>query len=363
MSNSCRWLAMCLSVIMCQLMFVPAGAQTILSPYQPGVTTDGAVYFLPKTAVQVRVLVEKSSYKPGEYAIYAQRFLRLSNVGLEPMTTYRVVGVNPLAVAVPDTTKAFAVKFNSKTVAANVALSHDGLLMAINAIPKEMPEVPAFKPAPKQPVADPHQFMNEEIVSAGSTAKMAELTAREIYDLRENRSLIIKGQADPMPADGVQMQLMLNQMNLQDQALTSLFQGVTERDTTEHVITFVPDGPVTHQVLFRLSQRLGLVDSDDLSGVPYYINIENISNLPSTDEEGKARKKLSDTGIYVNVPGKMRLTVYRGGEQLAKSELPAAQFGNVELLSGDLFNKRYTTHLWLNPLTGAVDRLEAEQPK
>ena len=59
----------------------------------------------------------------------------------------------------------------------------------------------------------------------------------------------------------------------------------------------------------------------------------------------------------------MRLTVYRGGEQLAKSELPAAQFGNVELLSGDLFNKRYTTHLWLNPLTGAVDRLEAEQPK
>jgi len=28
-----------------------------------------------------------------------------------------------------------------------------------------------------------------------------------------------------------------------------------------------------------------------------------------------------------------------------------------------LFNKKYTTHLLLHPLTGAVDKLEAEQPK
>ena len=43
--------------------------------------------------------------------------------------------------------------------------------------------------------------------------------------------------------------------------------------------------------------------------------------------------------------------------------MPAAQFGNVELLSGELFNKHYGTHLWLNPVTGAIDKLEAEQPK
>jgi hypothetical protein len=44
-------------------------------------------------------------------------------------------------------------------------------------------------------------------------------------------------------------------------------------------------------------------------------------------------------------------------------ELPAGQFGNIELLSGALFNKRYATHIWMNPISGAVDRLEAEQPK
>ena len=41
----------------------------------------------------------------------------------------------------------------------------------------------------------------------------------------------------------------------------------------------------------------------------------------------------------------------------------AGQFGNVELLSGALFNKKYTTHLRLHPLSGAVEKLDAEQPK
>jgi hypothetical protein len=43
--------------------------------------------------------------------------------------------------------------------------------------------------------------------------------------------------------------------------------------------------------------------------------------------------------------------------------MPAAQFGNVELLVGDLFNKHFGTRLSLDPVTGAISKLEAEQPK
>ena len=45
----------------------------------PGVTQEGAVYFLPKTAVNVVVKIEKATYTPGDFAPYAERFLRLSN--------------------------------------------------------------------------------------------------------------------------------------------------------------------------------------------------------------------------------------------------------------------------------------------
>ena len=345
---------------------INTGAQTALTDYRPGITTDGAVYFLPKTAIRVSVLVEKSVYEPGEFSKYANRYLRMNDVAQEPSTTYRVVSIRQTPIALPDTTKGYSVKFNARTVAANVALSEDGRLLAINAQPKEV-EVPAeFVAAPKPEKLNPRQYMNQEILAAGSTAKMAELTAHEIYDLRENRNLLIKGQADFMPSDGAQMKLMLSQLETQDQALTQLFAGTTVRDTTETILTVVPDGPLQKLVLFRLSQKLGMVDADDLSGAPFYITIDDLNTVPKPVEDqakGNNKKKQPETGIYVNVPGRMRSTISYNGKPLHTMELPAPQFGNVELLSAELFNKHYTTHLWLNPLTGTVDKLEAEQPK
>ena len=341
-------------------------AQTQLAQYRPGVTTDGAVYFLPKTGINVEVMVEKTTYQPGDFCRYAQRYLRQNDVSQEPSVSYRIIAIEQTPFALPDTLKGYAVKFNAKTVAANVALADDGRLLAINAEPiKAQTTKLTFTPARRPAPINPRQLMSEEILAAGSTTKMAELTAHEIYDLRENRNLLIKGQADFMPQDGNQMRLMLHQLEEQERALSSMFVGTTTRDTTLHVVTVVPDGPLQRQLLFRLSQVNGLVDIDDLSGTPYYISIEDMKTVPEIDVEAamKAKKKQYEAGIYVNVPGRMRSTLFEGINALQTVELPAPQFGNVELLSAELFNKHYTTHLWLNPITGAVDRLEAEQPK
>ena len=342
-----------------------AMAQTSLSKYQPGVTGDGAVYFLPKTALRVSVLVEKTSYKPGEFCKFAERYLRLNDVEQEPNVSYKVLSIQLSPTAVADTSKAYSVKFNPLTAASNIRLSDDGVLLAINAEPLMPERAKPFKPAPRAKTPDPRQFMSEEIISAGSTAKMAELTASEIYDLRENHSLLIKGQADFMPKDGEQLRLMLNQLETQETALGSLFAGTTKRDTTEMVIVVRPDQELKKQVLFRLSQKLGVVDIDDLAGTPYYISVENLRAVPPVDEAAAKKKKkpATESGIYVNVPGKMRVTIYDGITPPTTTELPAPQFGNVELLSGNLFNKRFTTHLILNPLTGALEKLDAEIPK
>ncbi|MCR5678910.1 MAG: DUF4831 family protein [Prevotella sp.] len=342
-----------------------AAAQTQLSHYQPGVTTEGAVYYLPKTAAQVRVLVEKTTYRPGDFARYAPRYLRVNNVALEPSVAYRVVEIDVDAIPVPDTTKVFAVKFNAKTVAANVTLADDGRLLAINdpEAGEAAPRSP-FTPAQKGRRPDPKQFLSAEILACGSKAKMAELTANEIYDLRENRTLLIKGQADFMPQDGTQMQIMLRQLDEQERALSSLFIGTTDVDTTEHVLNVVPQEPLSRQTLFRLSQQQGLTDADGLSGEPFYISVDDLQAVPTPQaDQGKGRKRQNEAGIYVNVPGRMRITIERGTETLCTATLPAPQFGNVELLSGELFNKRYTTRLRLSPLTGAVEQLQADPPK
>ena len=337
-------------------------AQTVTNPYRPGVTADGAVYFLPKTAIRVTVQIEKTTYTPGEFCKYADRYLRLKDVPTTASESYRITTIRQEATAVADTNKGYAVKFDPKTVASNIALSDDGVLLAINAPAKPIPLVEKFTPAPRPEAVNPRQYMSEEILAAGSTAKMAELTAQDIYEIRESRNLLVRGQADNMPKDGAQLQLMLNQLDMQDRALTSLFSGTTVRDTVEHSFTIVPNRDTDRELLFRFSQKLGLVDDDDLAGVPYYIKIVNLHTVPMPDLDDKKKQK-QEQGVYVNVPGKMKATIFNTSENLITTEFPAAQFGNVELLSGVLFNKRYTTRLWLNPVTGAVDRLEAEQPK
>lgn len=339
---------------------VTTQAQT--SSYIPGVTTEGATFFLPKTAIRISILAEKKTYQPGEYAAYAQRFLRLNNVSTEPEVTHRILSIKQTAVGVADTTKAYTVKFNTKSAATNVALAEDGTLLAVNGLPQQTEKPKRFKGAPKQPQPDPHRFQTEEILAAGSLAKMAQLTAQEIYDLRDNRSLLIKGQADFMPTDGEQMKLMLQQLDLQDRALTSLFSGVTVCDTTEHVYIISPSQNINGMLLFRFSKYLGLVDGDDLSGVPYTLTVTDLNTVPKATESA-AKKKKTENALYYNVPGRLRSVIARGSEEMSNEEFPAAQFGNVELLSGDLFNKHFATRLWLNPLTGTIDRLDAEQPK
>jgi hypothetical protein len=345
------------------LSLFSATAQTELSDYRPGATAEGAIYMLPKTAIRVSVLVEKCVYTPGEFSNYAMRYLRMKDVSQQSSTTYRIVSIKQTPFAIADSAKAFAVKFNAKTVAANFALSDDGRLLAINAHPRQQQELVPFQPAPKAKKLNPRDFMNEEILAAGSSAKMAELTAREIYDLRENRNLLIKGQADFMPNDGAQMKLMLDRLEQQERTLTLMFTGTTACDTTETLLTVIPDGDIQKQVLFRLSKRLGLVDADDLSGEPYYINVEDLKTVPPVDSTLTKKKKQPESGVYINVPGRMRSTIYRDRAIFSKQDMPAAQFGRVELLSGELFNKRYTTRLWLNALTGNIEKLEADQPK
>ena len=350
---------MALSFIIFHLSFCIA--QTASSHYQPGVTAEGAIYFLPKTAINITIQIEKSTYTPGEFCQYAERYLRMKGVSPTPFVSYRITAIRQEAVAIADTTKGFAVRFDAKTSATNVRLSDDGILLAINAEPKKTITTPAFVPAPRPATINPRQYMSEEILAAGSTAKMAELTAQDIYEIRESRNLLIRGQADNMPQDGEQLKLMLNQLELQDRSLTSLFAGTTLKDTIEQVITIVPTKETERELLFRFSKKLGIVADDDLAGEPYYIRIVNLHAVPMPD--GDDKKKKMENGVYINVPGKMKVTIFDAVEPIVSTELPAAQFGNIELLSGALFNKRYTTRLWLNPVTGAVERLEADQPK
>ena len=323
--------------------------------------SEGVSYYLPKTALKIHLLVEKTSFTPGSLARYSERYLK-NKVNDKPSTEYRIVGVDLSLEGLPDSAKYYEVAIDKKRSIINISRSSNGVLTAINAKPITVSEPAPFKPAPKVPLPNPNDYMTEDILTAGSSAKMAELIAREIYDIRDSRNQLNRGEADFMPKDGEQLKIMLNNLATQEKALLQVFDGVTQRDTTEEVITVVPDRETTQVVLCRFSTKLGLLDVDDLSGAPYLLYIEDQKLIPELkiDNAEAAKKTKEDIGVNVNQPGKIKVTILKEEQPLKTFEVWAAQFGREESLSANMFGKKFTTHLQLNPVTGNVESLEVE---
>ncbi len=325
---------------------------------------EGTGYYLPRTELRFTVRMEKTTYTPGEYALYAEKYLRMTNVSMKPSVTYRIIDFKVNSVGERDTSKFYVAPTDSKHNIQSLRLDDNGTLLAINAEPKVVSMPEPFKPAPKPKAINPRDYMTEDILTAGSSAKMAELCALEIYDIRDSRNLLNRGQADFMPNDGEQMRIMLNNLDMQEAGFLQLFKGITDKDTIDAVIQFVPTKTTERQLLFRFSKWLGVTDADDLAGNPYFISVEDKHITAQIQETLLNTKKQKDNvGLFVNVPGKIKVSLYDGEKEWTAYELYAAQFGRTEALSEELFSKKMFTNLVLNPVTGSIESIESDVAK
>ncbi len=337
-------------------------AQTQVSDYQPGITEEGITYFLPQTYVRVVVTAKKVHHTPGEFCEYAQRYLRLNDVAQTAYDEWTIQDVSLASFGKADKSRVYTVKLKSKTSAPLVTLSTDGRLLAINT--SAMNENELTQPSVVKDKAEKTQsgnFKTQEILSAGSTAKMAELAANEIYDIRENRGLLSKGQADFMPKDGEQLRLMLANLDTQEDGLLQLFTGTESSETHTLVFDLLPTSDVTKSPIFRFSKYLGVVDSDDPAGVPVYLDVKDLRTVPevAVDPKAKAKKEVED--VRYAVPSRVSIRIYTDEQEYASMSFPMAQFGNVEHLGADLFNKKMGTRITFYPETGGIAHVEGEE--
>ncbi len=338
--------------------FLLSGAQTQVARFNPGSTAEGVTYALPRTRLRVKAEAMKTTYTPGEFARYAERYLHMGSVATEARTEYRLLRLSVGAEGVADTAKMYSVRLKGKTVAPLVTLDETGILLAINGGEDLRKAAPAPRGASARGTnrLDARQYLTEDILAATSSAKMAELTAAEIYDIRESKNAIMRGQVDAMPKDGESLRIVLGQLDRQEKALLQLFVGFTDTLELEKDFELVPAGDVERQVLFRFSTKLGFVDADDLSGAPYYISVQDRHSVPVPDAASVARRKLE--GIVYNLPGSAAVVLSDGYGTMLEQSVAVAQFGTVDVLPGTLFNKDSSVKVTFSPATGGIVRLE-----
>ena len=232
--------------------------------------------------------------------------------------------------------------------------------MSINAqatAPEAIPEMQ--KPVIVNNNLNPRDYMTQEILTASSISKQAELTAAEIYDIRESRSALAKGEADNMPKDGEQLKLMIDNLNTQERALLQLFKGTETTETRSFDFVYIPTED-KEEVLFRFSKKLGAVNADNLAGEPIYISIKDKHTVPTPAVTDKKKKEVMD--VRYSVPSEVEVKIFNSDKVFASGIYPMGQFGNVEHLGAELFNKKMETQVFLNPVTGGIEKLQLPEP-
>lgn len=287
--------------IIALLITLGISAQTEITNYKPGVNKEGVTYYLPKTLIKIKVNATLENYAPGEFSKYAERYLRLEGIDTEAHSEWKMNNIQVGVTGIPDPNKIFTIKLKERTAAPLVALTDDGILQAINtSVIKKQPQTEKKQEA--TPRYNSKDFLTEEILMAGSTAKMAELTAKEIYNIRDSRNNILRGQADSMPKDGDSMKFMVAQLDKQEAALMQLFTGYTEIIDKSFDLNITPTDSIPHQVLFRFSKKLGVLDNSNLAGGPVYIDIQNEKTVPQPTMEEKIKRNFRVS--FTIFPGK-----------------------------------------------------------
>ncbi|MBQ0088133.1 MAG: DUF4831 family protein [Prevotellaceae bacterium] len=344
---------------------ITAKSQTEVQNIQPRDISEGIAYYLPKTALKISVTVTQTKYTPGDLASYASRYFKLSNVNQTPTTTWNLDNVAVETYGIPDTSKFYIIPLKKGTSAPLVGLTSDGIITSINVAESDnnekMQEHNTEKKSSNK--LNSKEYFTGEMLEVNNKAKLAELVATEIYDIRTSRNLLSRGEADFMPKDGTQLQIMIDQLNKQEQALTQLFKGSEETTTTTKYIYYVPENKVVKETFFRFSDILGVVDNDNLAGEPVYIDVCPLNNSQVSSQttlSPSQLKKLQQSGVRYNIPCPTSIKIYSSDNILLNNKVSIAQFGFIEYLSADLFNKREDTHILFDSVTGGIKKIYNE---
>lgn len=326
--------------------------------------TYGITYSLPTTAIVISVESTCAKTIAGPFAAYAEKFLGVHDAVQADQSLWEIQNITMQSVAKADSARTYHISFPEKGALPTFYLTNDRCLCSINREPQELTTLPDEKVIDltgKSPYKA-SDVLTGEILKAGSKLKQAELVAQEIFSIRESRSLLIKGEADNMPGDGASLQLMLDNLSAQEEALMTLFVGTTTKTQQTHNYTYIPARETSRDLAFRFSKHLGYVDIDDYAGEPYYVSIQMTEDNREQIIPGAKSKKRSENGIAFCIPGKAHVSLLDTKETLAEGDMYLSQFGRVEQLpQGQFTDKKRPCSAAFTPATGAIKIFEQQQ--
>ena len=316
------------------------------------------VYYMPQTQLCFDVEYEEVISQPGPFAAYAKQYLGATEIIKEPSRIFQLEKIHCRPQPMADYTRAYKVVAENGIESQLLTLSRIGTLEGYNIAHHEHGNVRKenIKHGPKTIDRSPNVLpLLEEHLNGKSVAQQAQGAAKLIYRIRENRMYLIGGEVEKVPADGVAMKLVLDELDKQERQLVELFVGKREVIKHREVLTYIPVKSEEVEIGY-FSDKEGLTSSGN--GEPILLNVTAKRQMKGNTHVENDKKAPAPSQIYYNLAGSANIKIDYLNETLLEKHVPVAQFGIAVPLSRTLFTKGDLPHIYFDIQTGGIKSIE-----
>jgi hypothetical protein len=358
-----------LALILAIMILVPAYGQKKKKDDETTVPTftEGVIYALPRTGLQVKVKAIKETFQPGPYAAYAEQLLGIKNVKTKASVNWLIEEVSIETFSEPDPEQVYKAMGD---VASMVSLAPDGCIASIHADPAKESEkkTQTNQVGQTSAVTEPDYFQyftDSPLYTAGdstSNYKPVKLpdeqriskAAQRILESRRLQFEIAAGMVDELPPDGEAYKASLKELKKTEEDYLSLFVGKYQSAKKIFGFDYIPKNDGKSEAVFRISEENGIVPASDLSGKPVMIEFEIEKEL-NQKYSGMAKSEnpaAGESGVYYRIPGKANIRIINDMDVISSARATIAQFGTVAPVPENLLLGNHS--IVFNAETGAI---------
>jgi len=317
------------------------------------------IYSLPRTTITLTVTAQHDVFTAGPYANYAEKYLGYKAQATSSQScTINSIRITPYVEADPN--ERFAINLSDKVPSNFMQFCSQGLIVLSDSYTGKPAEWRFDTPSGAEQFIgrDPEGNLAKETITLyrpvktdtgfekipvaqsqtveKSLEKKAEDAARNIFLLREKRTMIITGDTDAT-FSGEALASAIAEIDKLEQQYMSLFYGITESAQQQVSFDVVPVTGTLKYTAFKISDQQGLVPATSTQGraVTIDITLENLGAIA-----GAGAKTSNSPSVYYRVPAVALCKISDGGKVLCETRVPIYQMGALQTFPiNSLLNK------------------------
>ena len=329
------------------------------------ISSGSIIYSLPKTAFFIEVTAKKTVNKQGPYFRYAEKYLGIKEKFPESSVKWTINDINISSYEEIDPNHYYVIESDGFFETNALAMTKAGLILTPNpevynekstlcGLVSESPvriyftdlSVKGNLKEKVQPVSDILQtdtalylqipvFKKKEKIPKTTEEKAREV-ANFINDLKTRR-LELLGDPYDISLDGGGFEYVIEEMKRLEKKYIALFTGISYSEVYKASFAHTPDEniPGKPEVLFRFSDKMGILPAIDLTGRPVVLEFNSekktaallpliIEPFVLQDEE-----KPPSVPLYYRIPDVVEVKVMDGRNMLGRKKVLVYQFGKV----------------------------------